>query len=139
MKKSSIILIALIYVCSIVLVSFFGLNFKEFNKVVYATSVEVINKPDNYMTDEFGEEIKVYTVKKDPNTGLRQFQIEWRIEQAESVTNKNVRFVYDESSNYTIDSNGLVTFTKPGISVTIKVIPDDNSDCYDKIVIFCFN
>ena len=139
MKKSSIILIALIYVCSIVLVSFFGLNFKEFNKVVYATSVEVINKPDNYMTDEFGEEIKVYTVKKDPNTGLRQFQIEWRIEPAESVTNKNVRFVYDESPNYTIDSNGLVTFTKAGISVTIKVIPDDNSDCYDKIVIFCFS
>ena len=138
MKKSTIILIALIYVCSIVLVSFFGLNYKEFNKIVYATSIEVINKPDNYMTDELGEEIKVYVVRKDADTGLRQFQIEWRIEPAESVTNKKVRFIYDENPNYTIDENGLVTFNKGKVSVTIKVIPDDNSDCYDKIVIFCY-
>ena len=44
--------------------------------------------------------------------------------------------IYDESPYYTIDENGLVTFTKGGISVTIKVVPDDNSDCFDKITIY---
>ena len=137
MKKTSIILIAVIYICAIVLVSFFGLNYKEFNKIVYADSVEVINTPNEFMPDEEGNQVKVYIVKKDETTGLRQFQIEWRIEPAESVSNKNVRFVYDSSPNYTIEANGLVTFTKGGVSVTIKVVPDDNSDCFDKIVIFC--
>ena len=139
MKKSSIILIAVIYVCAIVLVSFFGLNYKEFNKVVYASSVEVINTPDNYVYDQAtGEQIKVYMVKKDANTGLRQFQIEWRIEPADSVTNKNVRFIYSDDSRYEVSSTGLVTFSTGGVSVTITVVPDDNSDCYDKIMIFCF-
>lgn len=139
MKKSSIILIALIYVCAIVLVSFFGLRYKEFNKVVYASSVEVINTPDNHLLDETtGEQIKVYIVKKNPDTGLRQFQIEWRIEPAESITNKNVRFIYNNDPRYEISDTGLVTFATGGVSVTITVVPDDNSDCYDKIMIFCF-
>ena len=137
MKKTSIILIAVIYLCAIVLVSFFGLNYKEFNKVVYATSVEVINETDRYMTDEEGYEMKQYIVQKDETTGLRQFKIEWRIEPADSVTNKNVRFIYEESANYTVDENGLVTFNKAKTSVIIKVVPDDNSDCFDKIIIYC--
>ena len=41
MKKSVVILIALIYVVSIALVSFFGLQFKTFNPIVYTTSMPV--------------------------------------------------------------------------------------------------
>ena len=43
MKKSVVILIAIIYVASIALVSFFGLQFKVFEEVIPVESVEILN------------------------------------------------------------------------------------------------
>ena len=44
MKKSVIILIAIIYVASIALVSFFGLKFKVFEEVVPVESVKILDE-----------------------------------------------------------------------------------------------
>ena len=140
MKKSTIILIGLIYFASIILVGIYGLQYKTFNQIVYATSVEVINEPDKLATVEGSDEkIKTYFVYKDKDTGLRQFQIEWHIQPIETVTNKNVRFIYESGKGFTVSDTGLVEFTKSGVVANIKVVPDDGSDCFDIIKIYCMN
>ena len=140
MKKSTVILIGLIYFASIILVGVYGLQYKTFNQIVYATSVEVTNTPDRLATVEGSEEkIKTYFVYKDDTTGLRRFQIEWRIEPIETVTNTKVRFVYEEGKGYTVSETGVVEFSKGGIVANIKVVPDDGSDCFDIIKIYCMN
>ena len=140
MKKSTIIIIAFIYFASIILVGVYGLQYKTFNQIVYATSVEVINPPDKLAKVEGSEEkIKTYFVYKNKETGLRQFQIEWHIEPIETITNKKVRFIYESDKGYTVSDTGLVEFTKGGVVANIKIVPDDGSDCFDVIKIYCMN
>ena len=140
MKKSTIILIGLIYLVSIILVGVYGLQYKQFHQIVYATSVEVTNTPDKKATvQSTGEEIKTYFVYKNAETGLRQFQIDWRIEPIETVTNKNVKFVYEDGHGYTVSETGLVQFEKGGVVANIKVVPADGSNCSDVIKIYCMN
>lgn len=140
MKKSVVILIGLIYAASIVLVSFFGLQYKQFNEIVYVSSVEIINAPDKTAVDkETGEEIKTYFVYKDEATGLRTFQIEWRVEPIETVTNKNVKFIYTEDPRFSVSETGLVTFYEGGVVANIQIVPEDGSDCSDTIKIYCLN
>ena len=140
MKKSTIILIGLIYLVSIILVGVYGLQFKQFHQIVYATSVEVTNTPDKYATvQSTGEQIKTYFVYKNAETGLRQFQIDWRIEPIETVTNKNVKFVYESDHGYTVSETGLVEFSKGGVVANITIVPADGSNCSDVIKIYCMN
>ena len=54
MKKSVIVLIAIIYVAAIGLVSFYGLKFKVFEEVVPVESIELLNTGLN--TDKNGEQ-----------------------------------------------------------------------------------
>ena len=140
MKKSTIILIGLIYLVSIILVGVYGLQYKQFHQIVYATSVEVTNTPDKYATvQSTGEQIKTYFVYKNAETGLRQFQIDWRIEPIETVTNKNVKFVYESNHGYTVSDTGLVEFSKGGVVANITIVPADGSNCSDVIKIYCMN
>ena len=44
MKKSVIILIAVIYVAAIAIVSFFGMDFEMFEQVIYVEEVKLINE-----------------------------------------------------------------------------------------------
>lgn len=139
MKKTTIVLIGLIYFVSIILVGVYGLQYKQFNQIVYASSVEVINPTDKFATDPTtGEKIKTYIIYMDEDTGLRQFQIDWRIQPIETVTNKNVRFIYESNDNYSVSDTGLVEFYGSGV-INIKVVPDDGSNCYDLIKIYCMN
>lgn len=139
MKKTTIVLIGLIYFVSIILVGVYGLQYKQFNQIVYATSVEVTNKPDRILKDDAGHEIKTYMIFQDADTGLRQFQIDWRIEPIETVTNKNVKFIYEKDQGYTVSSTGMVEFEEGGIVANIKIVPADGSDCYDIIKIYCMD
>ena len=63
MKKSAILLIGLIYFVSILLVGIYGLQYKEFNQIVYSTSVEVINTPDKMAYDKSTGEDRKYQPK----------------------------------------------------------------------------
>ena len=42
MKKSVVIIIALIYVLSVITVTLFGLQHKSFNEIIYVSQVEII-------------------------------------------------------------------------------------------------
>lgn len=129
MKKSVIILIGIIYVASIALVSFFGLKFKVFEQEIPVESIELLNEGLKY-NEEWGS----YVVIRPDESGEWRYQIKWRV-HPDDATNKTVSFSYDKQNDaVTIDEQGLVTFSKPGMC-EITLIPMDGSDTSVKITI----
>ncbi len=130
MKKSVIILIALIFIASVVTVSFFGLKFKTFDEIVYVSEIEILND-DVLVNDEGTPYIIVH-----PENGVRQYQIKWRV-YPDNATDDSVSFAYDsQNENVTIDENGIVTFQTRG-AVTVQIIANDGS-AKTSIDIYCF-
>lgn len=132
MKKAVVILIAIIFVVSIALVNFLGVNSKTFDKVIYTQSIEITN--DGLQSiEENGEMIKGVVLRKDAN-GDRKFQIEYEV-NPDGVTKPGVEFSYDKQKTYvTISKDGLVTFSKAG-SITVTIKPIDGSNCQAKLKI----
>ena len=121
MKKSVVILIAIIYVAAIALVSFFGLQYKVFEEIVSVERIEILNEG----LQEHASLGKYIIINPDEN-GDRRFQIQYRV-YPDNATNNEVEFSYDkQNTNVTIDENGVVTFAGPG-SVKIQVIAKDGS------------
>ncbi len=133
MKKSVIIIIALIYIASIALVGFFGLKFKVFEEVVYVNSIELLND-DILDAPEGMENFDCYVVIAPDENGNRKYQIEYRV-FPDNASNKGVIFSYDKASaeeaGITVDEFGVVTFTKQG-AITITLIPADGGDAASK-------
>ena len=126
MKKSVIILIAIIYISSIALVSFFGLQHKTFNEIVYVEKVEIIN--ENCNVDSDGGK---YVTVKDSN----QFQIEWRV-YPDNASNIEVDFVYDTTNTkFSVDENGVVTCSTGKGAITVHVVARDGTGAKDTILI----
>ena len=121
MKKSVVILIALIFIASVVSVSFFGLQFKTFDEVVYVESIEIFD--ENMKISDTGEQ---YVVIRPDANGVRQYQINYRV-YPDNATDSSVTYAYDtQNTNVSIDENGVVTFKKSGV-VTVQVIANDGS------------
>lgn len=125
MKKSVIILIALIYIASIALVSFFGLKFKVFEEIVYVSNIELLNTDLKEANETQKAEFDYWVViRPNAETGERKYQIEYRV-HPDDATNQEVDFVYDESTpGVTVDDNGIVTFDRSG-SVIVSVVAKD--------------
>ena len=121
MKKSVVILIALIFIASVVSVCFFGLEFKTFEEIVYVESIELLD--ENLKVDENGEK---YVVIRPDENGERKYQIKYRV-HPDNATDDGVTFAYDEQTTYvTVDETGVVTFAKKGV-VTVQIIANDGS------------
>ena len=125
MKKSVIILIALIYIASIALVSFFGLKFKVFDEIVYVSSIELLNTDIKEANETQKLEYDYYVViRPNAETGERRYQIEYRV-HPDNATNQEVDFVYDESiEGVSVSEDGIVAFDGPG-SVIVSVVAKD--------------
>ena len=123
MKKSVVVLIGIIYIAAIALVSFFGLKAKEYNAVVYADSIEILNE-GLMVNEETGERYAVVFAD------ALAYQIEYRV-GPDNASNKEVEFVYDKSfaaiNGITVDSNGVVSFAEAGSSIDISLIAKDGS------------
>ena len=128
MKKSVVILIAIIYVLSIVLVSFFGLQFKMFDQIIPVESLEILNE-GLLQTEQWGQYTQLFL-----SGGSGRFQIEYRI-GPDNATNKTLDFkptvVFGSESvleHITIEENGIVTVE--GLYemaiITIKITSLDN-------------
>lgn len=126
MKKSVVILIALIYISSVALVSFFGLQHKTFNEIIYVEKIEILN--ENYKLDQNGE--KYITIR-----GENKLQIDWRV-YPDNATNKEVDFVYDTTNTkFTVDENGVVTCSTGKGAITVQIVAKDGTGIKDKIKI----
>ena len=129
MKKSVVILIAIIYVAAIAVVSFFGLQFKVFNQVVPVSEIVIDNK--DLKTE--GSTTPYAIVKLNEN-GTAQYQIKCTVFPVEA-TDTGVKYAYDTQSTIaSIDEKGLVTFTGAGY-LEITIVPNDGSDVSAKLIL----
>ncbi len=127
MKKAVIVIIVLIYIASIALVSFFGLQFKVFEEVIPVERIEITNEEQKH-SEEHGDYLVIY-----PENGERSVRINYHV-YPENASNTNVDFAYDGDEGVTVDETGLVTFPKPGVAQVI-VIATDGSNAQDTLII----
>lgn len=148
MKKSTVILIAIVYVASIVIVSIFGLKAKIYSEVIPVTAIECQNTTtkDIVVEDDYGKTIIYAKLKTDDLdyietedgsiVGGTMIEIKYRV-LPDNASNKKVKYVYREEYD-----NGLihfqkgapvVLFTEAGI-FTIKVMATDGTQKYTEIV-----
>ena len=106
MKKSVVILIALIYVASIALVGFLGLQAQSYNEIVYPESIEILN---SYTTNP---KTGIKSISFKPATREdKHFQLNCRI-LPENTTDKRIVYsILSDPTVATIDENGLITFS----------------------------
>lgn len=128
MKKAVIIIIVLIYVASVALVSFFGLQFKVFEEVIPVERIEITNK-DQKHSETQGD----YIVIHPDDDGDRFVKIDYHV-YPENASNTNVDFAYEEVEGVTVDEHGLVTFSGPGL-IKVRVIATDGSNTEDTLLI----
>ena len=137
MKKSVVILILVIYLVSVALVSFFGLQYKTFDEVIYTESIEFLN--DDIKTKKDGTLYAV--VPKDESTGLWTYQIKYRV-YPDNATNSEVEYIYDTTAEgVTVDvTTGVVTFhDEEGGALTITIKPKDGTDISATIQLYAIN
>lgn len=131
MKKSVVILILVIYLVSVALVSFFGLQYKTFDEVIYTESIEFLNEDIKTMEDG-----TLYAMaQKDETTGKWTYQIKYRV-YPDNATNSDVEYIYDtQKPGITVDTvTGVVTFEERG-ALTVTIKPKDGTDISATVMI----
>ena len=131
MKKSVVIIIALIYIASIALVSFFGLQYKVFDEVIPVERVEITNEGQK-PSETHGD----YIVIRPNEKGERRFKIDYHV-YPENASNTTVDFAYEQVDYATVDEYGVVTFTSPGV-LKVRIIATDGSNAEDTITIIAY-
>ena len=138
MKKSTIILIAIVYIASIVVISVFGLKAKIFGEVIPVTAIECLNKTDRDAFVEKLDDITTINLQykgpgsiENPNEGT-MLQLVYRV-LPDNATNKKVKFEYNESLTrlqFVKDDKGndlgLILFSGTGI-FHVQIMATDGS------------
>ena len=134
MKKSVVIVIALIYVAAIALVSFLGLNPKTYNDNVYVESIEVTS--DREIKVIKGEDA-IHIIDVPGEDGTRKIQLYCQV-KPENATNAKINYVLEKDNNFaTVDENGLITITEPGTQVfPVYISSAENPTISKKIMIW---
>ena len=144
MKKTTLILIGIIYIASIIIVSIFGLKAVMYNIVIPVTKVEinVLTQQENvYMYERYGTKIIQVEYIGEGNVDTLEgtvLQLEVRA-YPDNATNKAVKFVFDRDNNpfvimHTIDERetGAVVLTGIG-SFEMRVYSTDGTNVYDTV------
>ena len=131
MKKSVVIIIALIYVASIALVSFFGLQHKVFEEVIPVERVEITNEGQK-QSETHGD----YIVIRPNEKGERRIKIDYHV-YPENASNTKVDFAYEQVDYASVAEYGVVTFTSPGV-LKVRIIATDGSNAEDTITIIAY-
>lgn len=148
MNKATVILIAVIYVASIVCISLFGMRAMVFDERIPVTRVECINTTDERVTVTESNGTKVLNVRFTTVGILNEYgnaegtylQLYWRV-YPDNASDKNVRFVYDTSLTrfeFVKDADGndlgLILFNGPTL-FTLQIMATDGTRVYDEIII----
>ena len=137
MKKSVIIVIALIYIAAIALVSFLGLNPKVYNDITYVESIKVTS--DREIKKIQGED-SIHFLNEFKADGTRTVQLYCEV-KPDNATNSKVNYVLEKDNTYaTVDENGLITITESGTHIfPIFIVSDENTSISQKIVIWAID
>ncbi len=131
MKKSVLILIAVIYVVAIFMVSFIGLKIGFYDEIMYVESISVENIECENCTVktavENGVEYKYAVVQyEDDPENPTAVQIIWKL-NPDNATNKKVTFEYDKSKTIGyVTETGTVVFNKKG-TINVYILATDGS------------
>lgn len=146
MKKATLIIIFAIYLGSIALISFLGMNAKVYEEVVPVTKIECLNETDSnvVVTEKDGKKI-IKTIFTEPGnvdtlTGT-MVQLIWKV-SPDNATNKNVQFIYKKELSdmvtFVKDENGnelgLLIFNEPG-RIEIKIESTDGTRVSTTVVV----
>lgn len=141
------ILIAIVYLVSIVFISIFGMKFVIFNSVIPVASIECLNnETDNILVvDGKKKLIKVkFDQPADVNTlSGTMLQLEWRV-LPDNASNKDVKFVYNTNLtrvNFVKDESGrelgLILFS--GVVVLdVRIMSTDGSRIFTDVTIWVY-
>ena len=137
MKKSVIIVIALIYIAAIALVSFLGLNPKVYNDITYVESIKITS--DREIKKIQGED-SIHFINEFKADGTRTIQLYCEV-KPDNATNSKVNYVLEKDNTYaTVDENGLITITESGTHIfPIFIVSDENTSISQKIVIWAID
>ncbi len=143
MRKSVLFLVGILYLVSIVVVTFFGMQARMDQFKVYVSSVEIVNEGISVKTDENGNETKSIIVRFPSKEATEAtFNIQTKI-LPENATNKTLAYTLLGSTgepvpedNARVLSNGTITFGK-AMTVTLIVSSTDGSSKKDTLKIRC--
>lgn len=150
MKKTTTILIAIVFVASVAIISFFGMRIKVYNQIVPVTQIECLNKNDeqlNIRVKESNNTTIIQTRFTTPADVVSQsgtmIQLYWRV-LPDDATTKDVMFVYDKTNtratifkNENGEETGLVLFYKPCI-LDVKIMSTDGRRIIKEITVAAY-
>lgn len=158
MKKTIVLIILAVYIASIAVVNFFGLQVRIFDGITYATSIQVDTVT---FFDQDKGAIDITPIRKgstrifvfdfvpadpsnpyttDPESLMNNpnvIQINYEI-WPHTATEKGVRFEYDENSGYAVyhEMSGSFIFLQPDAAFTVTIRATDGSNVSETIMIY---
>ena len=113
MKKSTIILIGIVYIAAIIFISVFGLNAKVYNEVIPVLSVECVNQSDeNTIVKDYNDKKLIRVQYTEPGNAETlegtMVQLLYRV-LPDNASNKRVKYIYNTKLtriHFVKDDNG---------------------------------
>ena len=127
MKKSVVALIGIIYLSSIILVTFFGLKHNTFFEDIKVTEVQIVNDDVSYYQNN-----DKYVVLTDaPYT----YKIDYVVYPENAVNQEVYFYVVDSPEGVSVTEDGVVTMPETDYLMTVRVyvVSKDSNGAYDKI------
>lgn len=139
MNKLSVFAIILVFILSIVFVSFFGMKINFYEVKVYAEKIDILN--DDIKIQPTGMKsipIKFNDSKYfDSTIGKIIYQIEWRV-LPDNTTHKDVTFGYDvNQTGIEVTERGIVYISKKG-TYGITIYVDDGSNVKETLYLIIY-
>lgn len=140
MKKSTIFIIAVIYLLSIYVVTLFGMKIKVDQFEILMEKIEITTYDEKDIKG-----IKTKNIVFDENVEYTSFQLDYTYSPTNATHPDQVKFIIsgnikkkngEEVTIASVTSFGKVIFTNPG-TVTVKILVSDGSGVNDTIRISC--
>lgn len=150
MKKTIVIVILAVYIASIAVVNFFGLEVRQFDSITYVTSIQCdtvtfhgdnsrVLTPVQYAGKDGNTPVFVFDfIPADPDepytlenitTNPNIIQINYEV-MPHLASETDVKFEYDEGAGVAVfhDLSGSFIFLKSDVSITITIKATDGSN-----------
>ncbi len=147
MKKSILVVIAIIYIASIVIISLFGMKAVVYNEIIPVTKIECLNETDSNNEVYYSGDLKVIKVKYTTPGNAETLkgtmvQLIHRV-LPDNATNKKVKYVYTENNSVEFvkgeDGRDLgLVLIKGLVVLKVKIMATDGSKLYTEVVIWAY-
>ncbi len=146
MKKSTVVLIAIIYVASIVIISIFGMKSVIFNEVISVSEIICTNETDEFVVVKENQGQKLIEVPfigagdEETLTGTIAM-LTWDV-KPDNASNNKIKIVYDTSTtrakfltNEAGNETGVIVFYGR-VVLNVKIMATDGSRVYCDVIIW---